>query len=143
MEARRGQAQVAMPFILLVSGIVIEITIAGSFIAYFLATGSLGERLALRASAAAYSGIRDAMIRITRDKEFGAVNQNYNFSIDNESSVAVSVGRTIDSFQGAYIYTVTSIGTVSNRQRRLQAVLIVRDVSGYVQLQSLTEIPAT
>ncbi|KKU94148.1 MAG: hypothetical protein UY26_C0003G0299 [Candidatus Jorgensenbacteria bacterium GW2011_GWA1_48_13] len=136
------RGQVALPFILLISGIIIEITIAGSFITYFLSTSGLGERLSLRASTAAQSGLRDAMIRITRDKDFAASAQNYNLDVGNDAA-AISVSRTVDSTLGIYIYTITSTGTASSRQRKLVATIIVNQRNGYIQLQSLIDTPVS
>jgi uncharacterized protein (UPF0333 family) len=134
--------QIALPFILLVSGIIIEITIAGSFVTYFLSTSGLGERLSLRASAAAHSGIRDAMIRISRDKEYAASQQDYDLDVGDDTT-AVSVSRTVDNPQNSYIYTITSTATASSRQRKLTATVIVNQTTGFVQLQSLKEEPVS
>ena len=136
------RGQVALPFILLVSGIIIEITIAGSFITYFLSTSGLGERLSLRASTAAQSGLRDAMIRVARDKDYGASTQNYNLTVGSDTA-AVTVSRTVDGTLGIYIYTIVSTGTASSRQRKLTATLIVNQKNGYLQLQSLIDTPVT
>ncbi|MBI4034058.1 MAG: hypothetical protein HY378_00735 [Candidatus Brennerbacteria bacterium] len=138
----RGQGQIALPFILLVSGVIVEVTIAGSFITYFLSTGGLGERLALRASAAAHSGIRDAMIRISRDKSYASSAQNYNLTVGDDTT-AVSVSRTVDNPQNSYIYTITSTATASSRQRKLKATVIVSQTTGFIQLQSLKEEPVS
>ena len=75
----KERGQITLPFILLVGGIIVEIAIAGLFTAYFLSSANLGERLATRAASAAYSGIQDAMVKITRNKEFG--NQTYSLEI--------------------------------------------------------------
>ena len=134
--------QIALPFILLISGVIIEITIAGSFITYFLGTAGLGERLSLRASAAAQSGIRDAMIKITRDKEFGSSAQNYSLTVGNDETL-ISVTRTVDNALNIYIYTINSTATAGSRQKKLVAVLVVNQTTGYVQFQSLSEEPVT
>ncbi len=136
------RGQIALPFILLVSGIIIEITIAGAFVTYFLSASGLGERLALRASAAAHSGIRDAMIKIARNKEFVSSPQNYNLTVGDDTT-SISVSRTVDDPQNAYIYTITSTATAASRQRRLKATVIVNQTTGSIQLQSLKEEPVS
>ena len=133
-----SNGQIALPFILLVSGIIVEITIAGSFVTYFLSTSGLGERLSLRASAAANSGIRDAMIKISRDKEYASTPQSYELSVGNDSA-DVSVSKTDDDPNNSYIYTINSTGVASSRQRKLQAVLVVNQTTGFIQLQSVQE----
>ena len=134
--------QIALPFILLVSGIIVEITIAGSFVTYFLATSGLGERLSLRASAAAHSGIRDAMIKISRDKDYASAPQNYELDVGDDTA-SVSVSRTSDDPQDSYIYTIASTATASSRKRKLEATVIVSQTTGFIQLQSLSEEPVS
>lgn len=131
--------QIALPFILLVSGIIVEITIAGSFVTYFLSTSGLGERLSLRASAAANSGIRDAMIKISRDKEYASTPMSYDFTVGSDTA-SVSVSKTDDDPNNSYVYTIDSTGVASSRQRKVEAILIVNQTTGFIQLQSVKEI---
>jgi uncharacterized protein (UPF0333 family) len=134
--SRAGQA--TLSFMLLVSGIVIEIAIAGSFVTYFLSSSGLGERLTARAFAAAEAGVRDAQIRITRDKEFaqsGTV--SYALSVGSDSA-AIDVSRTTSNAT-SYVYTATSTGTAVNRNRRLVVILAVDRTTGLVQISSLAE----
>jgi len=131
--------QIALPFILLVSGIIVEITIAGSFVTYFLSTSGLGERLSLRASAAANSGIRDAMIKISRDKEYASTPMSYDFTVGSDTA-SVSVSKTDDDPNNSYVYTIDSTGVASSRQRKVEAILIVNQTTGFIQLQSVEEI---
>ena len=137
---RQSDGQIALPFILLVSGIIIEITVAGSFIAYFLNSSGLGERLALRASAAAHSGVRDAMVRIARDKEFGASSQMYVLEV-GEDTVDISVSRVVDNPLNVYIYTIAATAVSMSRQKRFVAVLVVDQTTGHAESQSLKEEP--
>jgi hypothetical protein len=136
-KQRSGQA--TLSFILLVGGIVLEVAIAGSFATYFLSSSGLGERLSARAFTTAEAGIRDAQMRITRNKEFaqsGPVSYSIGVGIDG---VSVDVSRsTLDSTN--YVFTATSTGTAVSRSRRLVAVLVVNRETGLVQLQSLAEV---
>ncbi|MDP3725478.1 MAG: hypothetical protein Q8R20_03360 [Nanoarchaeota archaeon] len=134
----RENGQITLPFILLVGGIIMEIALAGVFVAYFLSTSNLGERLAARAASAAYSGIQDAMVNITRNKEYG--NTSYVLEIKDDKTT-VNVSRTQDP-QGAYAYIIESLGEAGSRQKKLVATLIVNNVSGKTTLQSLLEVPA-
>jgi uncharacterized protein (UPF0333 family) len=131
--------QIALPFILLVSGIIVEITIAGSFVTYFLSTSGLGERLSLRASAAAHSGIRDAMIKISRDKEYASTPVSYELAVGSDTT-DVLVSKTDDDPNNSYVYTITSTGVASSRQRKIEATLIVNQTTGFIQLQSVQEV---
>ncbi len=132
-----------LPFVLLIGGIIVEVAIAGAFVTYFLSSSGYGERLSVRATAAAESGIRDAMMRITQNKEFvpdaGQTSYSIYVSQDNNDFALVSVGRTTQS--GVYRYTVTSLGTAVSRQRKFSAVVSVSAVTGRVELESIKEIP--
>jgi uncharacterized protein (UPF0333 family) len=133
-----NKAQIALPFILLVSGIIVELAIAGSFIAYFLSTSGLGERLALRAEAAAHAGIQDGMIKVASNKEFASTPVNYVLNVDGDS-VAVSISRTINSQANLYIYTITATATAGSRQKRFIATVSVDQTTGQLQFQSIVE----
>lgn len=143
--------QVALPFVLLVSGLIVEISIAGAFIAYFLSSSSLGEKLSIRAYTAAYAGIQDAMVRISRNKEF--VNSSpcsgspctYSLTVGSDTT-SVTVTRSSDSASNTYTYTVASLGSAGStgtRKTNLSATLVVHQVTGQVNLQSFTNIPAS
>ncbi|MEK7464393.1 MAG: hypothetical protein AAB617_01295 [Patescibacteria group bacterium] len=136
---RKNSGQIALPFILLISGLIVEISIAGAFVTYFLSSSGLGERQNLRATSASYSGIRDAMIKITRDKEYASGGtQNYNLTVDADTT-AVTVSRSTDNSLNIYTYTATSVATAGSRQKKFVATLIVNQTTGQVQLQSLLE----
>lgn len=128
--------QAALSFILLVSGIIIEIAIAGSFVTFFLSTSGLGERLSARAFAAAQSGVRDAQIKIVRNKDFASVPKTYSLTIGDDI-VSVEVTRT---GSGVYAYTINSTGVASTRERKLTSVLAVDATTGLVQLGELEEV---
>ncbi len=131
-ELRAGQA--TLSFILLISGLILEIAIAGTFVTYLLSSAGLGERLYARAFTAANSGIRDAEMRIARDKGFTGT---YALSIDSDTA-SVSVTR---ASQGtSYIYTATSTGVAGTRQRKFVAIIAADQTTGFVELQSVTEV---
>jgi hypothetical protein len=146
-KKRRGQApksftsgQATLSFILLVGGIVLEVAIAGSFATYFLSASGLGERLSARAFTTAEAGIRDAQMRIVRDKEFaqsGPVTYSIGVGIDG---VSVVVSRDTSNAT-SYVFTATSTGTAVNRSRRLVAIMVVNRETGLAQLQSMQEVP--
>src|SRR5579872_6022618 len=91
------KGQVALSFVLLVGGIIIEIVIAGSFITYFLSSSGLSQRIESRASSAAYSGILDAMGKISKNRDFVTSGvDTYSIVIGNDSSI-VTVSRNLNS----------------------------------------------
>ncbi len=131
--------QIALPFVLLVGGIILEIVIGGAFVAYFSSGSGYSARLEVRAWAAANSGINDALVKIAKNKELTSSNMSYDLTLDADSAT-VTVSRTSDSSGQYYVYTVTSLGTAGLRQKKLQAVAIVNQTTGALQLQSLSDV---
>lgn len=132
---QKGQATLA--FILLVSGIIIEVAIFGSIIAFNFNRAALSEQLSLRALSAAHSGIYDARLMISRNKDLGD-NFSYNFDI-NESTVFLELTRATDEGANLYLYTVNSKGVVKGRERTVEALIAVNRTTGSVEIKSLEE----
>ncbi|MGC9603177.1 MAG: hypothetical protein ABSF47_01755 [Minisyncoccia bacterium] len=136
MTSRNGQ--VALSFILLVSGVIIEVVIAGSFVTYFLSSSGLGERLQSRAASAAYSGVSDALVKISRNRDFGASTQNYGLTVGSDSDT-IGVSRTLNDSAGVYVYTITSLGMAGTREKNIVATAVVNQTTGQIQLQSVVD----
>lgn len=133
----RGQA--TLSFILLVSGVILEVAIAGSFVAYFFSASGFSERVSARALAAARAGIDDAEIQIVRNKEYAASGSaTYSFAVGDDTA-AVAVARSTDASVNAYLFTVTSVGTAFSRERQIVATIVVDRTSGLARVQSLRE----
>ena len=133
-----------LPFILLVSGIIIEITIAGAFVTYFLSTSGYGERLAVRAETAARSGINDALARVMQNKDFSSAScaSPYTYTVTTGGDVAeIFLCRTVDITTNKYTFTITSVGTAAAHQKKFVATLLVDQTTGQTELQSITEQP--
>ncbi|MFA6407384.1 MAG: hypothetical protein WCV80_01620 [Candidatus Paceibacterota bacterium] len=128
--------QATLSFIILISGLILEIAIAGSFVTYFLSSSGLGERLYVRALTVAQSSVRDAQMHIVRDKEFGASPLLYSFSLNGDTS-NVTVSRV--SSGSSYVYSITAIGVAGTRQRKFVAVIAADQITGLTDLQSLNE----
>jgi uncharacterized protein (UPF0333 family) len=133
----KGQATLA--FMLLVGGIIMEIAIGGSFVTYFLSSSGLGERLSARALSAAEAGIRDAQMKIARNKDFVlGLSSSYSLTVGSDSaSIVVSKDSVTDAEN--YIYTISSIGIAGSRQRKLVSTISVNKTTGVVQFLSLAE----
>ncbi|MEX2436613.1 MAG: hypothetical protein WD471_00440 [Candidatus Paceibacterota bacterium] len=134
--------QIALPFILLVGGIIIEIVIAGSIISIFVNNSTLGERLSLRALAAANSGIYDAMEKLSSNKEFASSGLEYEVNVGNDTAT-VSISRVVDDNNNIYIYTINSLAVASSRQRKLTAVVLINQTTGELNLSSVEEVPVS
>lgn len=133
-------AQIALPFVLLISGIIIEIAIAGALVAYFSSSTSLGDRLALRATSVANSGIQDAIFKISQNKELG--DTTYTMTIGSDST-EITITRATDSAANAYVYTITSLATASSRQKKFQAIMVINVTTGKIDLRSITDMPVS
>lgn len=148
---RAASAQIALPFVLIVSGIIVEIAIAGAFLAYFLSTSSLGDKLAARAYTAAYAGLEDAMSRISQNKEFISSSPcsgspcSYSLTVGSDNS-ALTITRTSDSVNNLYTYTIISLGSAgigAPRKKNLIATIFINQTTGELSLQSITDQPAS
>jgi hypothetical protein len=132
---KKGQA--ALPATLLICGIITEIAIAGTLIAFVLSSSGWGERLSSQALAAAKAGVEDAFMRITIDKNFSA-SGGYSFSVGSRTVQVIvnkdPVGYSVGTDQ------IISLGTALSRQRRLEAIVAVDSVTGQVSLRSTREI---
>lgn len=133
MKLERGQ--MSLPVILIISGIFVEIAIAGAFIVGFMISSGQGERLAVRALAAAEAGIRDAFIKVARDKSFPP--GSYALSV-GEDSATIEVSRTPVGSQ-FYEYDIVVTGIAGTRQRQLSSSLLIDNNTGETKLQSVEE----
>ncbi|MFH1193071.1 MAG: hypothetical protein V1656_02015 [Candidatus Jorgensenbacteria bacterium] len=136
---RQNSGQATLSFILLVSGVVLEVAVAGSFVTYFLNSAGFGERLSARALATAQAGVEDATLQVVRNKELVTVGTSaYTFAVGNDTA-SVSISRTTDSAAGAYLYAITATGVAGTRERRLAARVAVNQTTGLAELQDVRE----
>ena len=68
LNFKKNKGIAALPTILLLGGIIVEISIVGAFISYLFSQSSFGIRSSEEALSLAQSGIQDAMIKIIRNK---------------------------------------------------------------------------
>lgn len=132
-----------LPFVLLIGGIIVEVAIAGAFVSYFLSSSGYGERLSIRAAAAAESGIRDVMVKITQNKDFlpDAGQTSYSISVSGDTNDTALVSASRSTASGKYLYVVESLGTAVSRQKKYRARIFVNPVTGRVELESITDVP--
>lgn len=130
--------QATLSFIILISGLILEIAVAGSFVTYFLSSAGLGERLSARALSVASSGIRDAEIRLVRNGTLCGDISAYTIDL-NQDTADVSVSKSVVGENCEY--TITSIGVAGTRQRKLVAVLLLNTTNGLAELRSISEQP--
>lgn len=137
LELNDKKAAVTLPVILLVGGLIAEISIAGAFIAYFLNQSGFGIKLSEEALAAARAGIQDATIRIVRDKNFNPSPNPYTLTIGNRSA-QVTICK--DTCAGTDKFQVDSLGIAFNKRRQVRAIIHVNNLTGEVKLESEREV---
>ncbi len=141
----RQKGMTALPTVLLIGGVIIEIAIAGVFIVYFLGQSSFGVKWSAEALAAGRTGVYDAVLKIVREKNFSTGATPYTLAVGNHS-VQIWVclnSKTAVSYCDVAAtgkYEITSLGNARNKYRRLRAFLNVNDVNGEVKVESISEI---
>jgi len=137
IKGMRGQ--IALPFVLLVGGIIAEIVIAGSVVAFFASASSVGEQLALRSLSAAYAGVYDGILKVSGNKETAAAG-DVNYTVTSGSDSAnVIISRTTDDASDSYVFTITATASARTRRRKVVASLTANQVTGVVRIISVTE----
>ncbi len=141
----RGVA--TLPTILLLSGILMELAIAGTVLATVLNNKISNQRFGTEALAAARAGAQDAIMRVSRDKGFEALSPGYSLNVTDRASAQVIVCKnwvTIANLCDTNINgkdEIVSIGTVLNRKKKIVVILGVDEVTGRVQIRSFEEVP--
>ncbi len=133
----KKSAFASLPVILLIGGMLVEIGIAGAFVAYFLSQSGFGVRSSQDAFAASQAGIQDAILRIVRDKNFNPSPNPYSIAVGSNSA-QVSVCK--DTCAGTNKFQVDSTGSASIKRRKIRAVIGVNSLTGEVKLESENEI---
>lgn len=135
--ARRGIA--SLPVILLVGGIIVEVGITGVLLFYFLNTNLSDARLSNSALIAAQTGIEDALLKITRNKNCPELACPSPYSITaGDQRATVTICK--DTCAGVGKTQVTSVGESRNKQHTLRAILTVSALTGEVSIDSITEL---
>ena len=133
-STRRGVA--ALPTILMIGGITVEIIIALTATSYLFVESEFGSKLSSDAYFAASAGVQDAAMRIIRDKSFTQATTT--LSVGNYSA-DVSVCKDLPC-AALGKHKILSVGKAQSRRRQLEAILNVDSITGEVRLESLKEV---
>lgn len=140
---------VALPLMLLISGIVLEMTIAATLVIFYLLQGSAGTRNAAEALSTAQSGVNDALTQLVRNLNFSTT---YTISLDAQHVARIWVCNQGHKTAGCDIagscttltdpgkVEVTSLGTVRGRNKCIRAVYDIDTTNGQIKLESSGEI---
>lgn len=145
----RKKGIVALPLMLLISGIVLEMTIAATLIVFYLLQGNVGTRNAAEALVVAQSGVNDAAVQLARNMGFGGV---YTLTIGDRRAAQITVcnqghkttgcgeqgGCTVLTDPGKA--EITSLGTVRGKNRCVRATYAVNADTGEMKTESSGEI---
>lgn len=143
----KGKAMAALPVIILAGGIILEVSFAAAFIAFYLVQSGLGSKVSFAAFSIARAGVDDALVRIIRNKDFSG---NYEIAVSGGQVVTVSVCKdfkiksdlTCDmSAPNPSKTEIISSGELSGSNRRLKAEVSIDPVTAEVSIGSIGEIP--
>lgn len=134
---------------LLISGIVLEMTIAATLVVFYLLQGSVGARSAAEALVTAQSGVSDASLQLARNNGYA---NSYTIAMDAQHTAQVTVCNQGHKSTGCVIaggctnltdmgkVEITSLGTVKGKNKCVRAVYNLNNETGEVKLESSAEI---
>jgi len=127
----------ALPTILLVSGIIMEVVIAGLVVSQLFSNSLLSEQLATEALEVAKSGAQDAVNRVTsyiNCPDAVYCPSTYTVTVGSRSA-CVNIGSI-----SSEIMTIYSKGTAFTREKTVEAVLGISTSEAAVTVHSFKEI---
>src|SRR3989338_2790539 len=126
----------ALPTILLLGFITIEIIMAVTAVSYIFTESQFGLKSSSDAYLAARAGIQDATMKIIRDKNFTSATTTL---VVGSFSADVSVCKDLPCIAVGK-HKIISLGKAQTKRRNLEAILNVDAATGKVQLESLREL---
>lgn len=128
------QGQTVLSLVFLIGGIIVLAGITLAFLTSSFLNSTHGFRISERARALAASGVYDALLRLARNKDLQAA--SYTISAGNDSA---TVSVTQDS-PATGLVTITSTSIISNRQKRIRAIVSRNATSSELYLVSWDQI---
>lgn len=136
---KRREGQATLSLVLLVGGIVMEIAVAGTFVAYFLSSSAFGDRAAAIAFSAADAGLFDAKLRIMRDADITKISPvEYTIPVGSATTV-VHIDQPTQTAESK-IYRIASVGKSGGRERTLTTTIAVHMHTGSVSGGAVREV---
>ncbi len=138
---------IALPAVLMIGGIIIEIAVSGVFIIYYISQSGYGVRLSSEALAAAQSGIHDGIMKIVRNKniDYNTSDSPYTVTVGGRTSQVIickdtkTVSSACDTVNAGK-HEITSLGSAFNKRRELRAIINVDSYTGEAKFESIQEI---
>ena len=129
------RAAATLPVVLILGGIILEVTAVASFVAFSINKSGLGERAQAEALTSAKSGAEDAIRRLIRNKDFYD-SDGYNLTVGDET-VTVTVTKDVPEVGKTRIEATS---TVFLRQRVIRADVSIDSTTGEVNVLSFKEV---
>lgn len=118
-----------LPLVFLIGGVTVLIGFTLAFLAHVFVVNSFGFQISERAKAVAASGVYDALLRLDRNKDLSG---SYTLPLDGNSTDVTIVQDT----PAVGMVSITSISTISSRQRKIRAVVSRSPDTGQIALRS-------
>lgn len=134
----------ALPVLLLISGIILEIVAASAFLAFSFSSGSFGTLLATEALFGARAGADDAIYRVIKNNYVSA----YNLTV-GAGSHTVTTDITVEkdpvdlgtcAVAWGCRYRIYSKGRVLFRERKMEVILAVDPNTREIRKESFKEV---
>jgi len=134
----------ALPVILLISGIIIEVIAASAFLAFSFSSGSFGTLLAAESFFGARTGADDAFYRVLKNN----YPSSYSLAVETGTHTTV-IDITVEkdpidlgscSIVWGCRYRVYSLGRTLFRQRKMEMVLAVDVNTREIRKESFKEV---
>lgn len=141
---------IALPTIILIGGIILEIVLTLSLVSYLLLQSGAGSKFSAEALVYAQAGIDDAIIKSIRNNVFtSGITYQHTITIDIIRQASVVACKDFEITDNVCDVTksnpgkiqVISSGRSFNKNRRLQAFINVDQNSGEVKIGPVQEIP--
>jgi len=134
LRIRPRRAVAALPSIIIMGSIILEIAVVGAFLAYLFSQSGYGLRLSAEALNAARAGAQDAILRVVRNKDFSS--SGYTLTNNGRDATVVVLASTPTSG----FTTVTSDASALSRRKKIKVVLTIDSLTGKVDIISYEEI---
>lgn len=144
-QFRKDKGISALPVILLISGIILEVVVAGLVVSQLFSQSLVSEQLSVEALKAAESGAHDAIIRVndfladcpdsaTYNDASAYCPSLYSLTVGGRNA-CVSIGAVTNG-----TITIYSRGQAFTREKTIKAVLGVSVSDAKVEVQSFAEV---
>jgi len=146
MHKKTKSGFASLPAILLLGGVIIEVSIASALLVFHLNNSVYGSRLSNEAFVIAKSGLEDAVMRILLNKDCPdatcAPSGEYSLNIGGGVADVLICKNICDDIPEVSIgqHGVISTGKVLTRRQRLISVIDVDEETGLISINSLKEL---